>query len=363
MANTTTRRAVLTGLAALAAAPLVSARATAAAAGWTVHDFPPRPGGAEQRVTGIFAPAGGDAWSIGVNGTVPVVGRWNGSAWHVVDAPAVGGDIAGTAPNDVWIGRGAKNMHWDGASWTVQPVPSPPPDELYVDTGNLVSDAPGTAWATSATASVFGSGPLNYRVTRWTGAQWQLLPAPPQTNLGYVALDLDVTGAAGAWVVGTRTAANRTLVAQWLGNGWFDHVLPVTAGSYVYPHSVVALAPTDVWIAGSEVAADSSSTGYLARWNGSTWTRLAVPSSGREPRLYDVGGVPLLRAQVWTDTSVVDSFSRWTGSGWQDLPKPPIRVFFTGLRFTFAAAPGGGIWASGGQSAGGRVVPATALYL
>ncbi|MEU4192936.1 hypothetical protein AB0E69_13640 [Kribbella sp. NPDC026611] len=362
----TSRRTVLTGLATLAAAPLVAGRVTTsralaasarAAGAWTVYDFPHRDEPTlEQRVEGIYAASATDAWSIGRAGVQPVVGRWDGSRWRVVPAPAVGGDIAGTAADDIWIGTGSANMHWDGSAWTVLPVPPPPSDQLYVSTGNLVSDARGTAWSTTATESIYGAGPLQYRIMRWVSGQWQVVPNPPQTNLGYELLDLDVAGAASTWVVGTRTAANRTLVAQWNGDGWVDHTMPVSAGSYVYPDAVVALAPNDVWITGRE-----GERGYLAHWDGSAWTRLAVPTGGWGSQLYDVGGSVLLKTQAWYGGGR-DGLFRWTGSGWSELPKPAIRVFFTEVRSTFSAAPGGGVWVAGGRTDGDHVVPSTALY-
>jgi hypothetical protein len=348
MALRTTRRTVLSGLAAMAVAPLVPARAFAA--GWTRHDFPPRAGTAEQRVNGIFAASLTAAWSIGVDGVEPVIGRWDGSTWRPVQAPAVGGDIAGTAADDVWIGTGAKNMHWDGVSWTVRAVPAPPAGEMYIDTGNLVTDARGTAWSTTATTTVLGTGPLNYRVMRWDGTAWQLLPNPPRTTAGFDVLDLDVTGATGAWVVGTRVGTDRTLVVQWDGSAWVDHQLP---GDSVYPEAVLALGPSAVWVSGQ----DANSAGFLARWNGESWSRLDIPGGGRVSRLYDVGnGGPLVRTQN-------NDYYRWGAAGWQVVPTPPIRVLYSEVRSAFAAAPDGGIWAAGSRVAGGRVVPATALYL
>jgi hypothetical protein len=85
-----------------------------------------------------------DAWAVGfrVEGATyrTLAEHWDGTTWRIVDTPDVGGGdtvligVAASGPDDVWAvgwsGRGSESaralaIHYDGARWSIDDVPSP----------------------------------------------------------------------------------------------------------------------------------------------------------------------------------------------------------------------------------------------
>jgi hypothetical protein len=80
-----------------------------------------------------------DAWAIGANGIL----RWDGTQWNIFAGPGIGtlSGVAAIACNDVWV-VGADLAHWDGASWTIVPNPSP-----TGEVGSISALGPSDIWA------------------------------------------------------------------------------------------------------------------------------------------------------------------------------------------------------------------------
>lgn len=338
--RSSSRRAFLAGGLALALAPTTAARA----AGWQVHDVP-RSTSYDERVNGIYASSSSDAWAVGYWRQVgPLLSRWNGSQWSPVSTRLSAGSISGAAADDVWVGGlYGRTHHWDGSTWTAFQLPGAVGFYPEGD-GRVVTGDPGKAWAHHLLISEDGSYTPRWVVSRWTGTAWAAVPYP-QLSIA------DLAGAGSSlWAVGTP--APTSAVAELDPSGWWRyHRPPTDAGLTLRAAHVAAVAADDVWVSGTQVAAGSSRGAYLARWNGTTWTRVALPSGDGVPSLHDIGGTVLLERSGGT------ALFRWASGGWQELPASP----FPAATF-YAGVPGGGIWTGGSRPVGSRTVASTALY-
>jgi hypothetical protein len=117
----------------------------------------------------VSASAGNNVWIAGaVRGGQAervVVYRWNGTGWHNTGLPRVLNDDPGVSvfsPANAWIGWNTADrshaMHWDGQHWHTLAIP----DDVYVNTSNVVPDGKGGYWfggAAILTGSTWASEP------------------------------------------------------------------------------------------------------------------------------------------------------------------------------------------------------------
>jgi len=118
-----------------------------------------------------------DVWAVGVQsngGTKTLIEHWNGTTWSVVPSPNPGpsqgstslGSISAVTANNIWAAGSYHNqdtdldqhrtliMHWDGASWSIEPTPTPGKSADLADIAVLPT---GEGWA----VGIFSDYPIN----------------------------------------------------------------------------------------------------------------------------------------------------------------------------------------------------------
>ncbi len=223
-----------------------------------------------------------DVWAVGsgletyapANGP-PLIEHWNGTQWSIVTSPNPSANdnslasVAALAPNDVWaVGNYRSSTgtsccvhlplieRWDGTAWHIVANPALP--GAIDSTLTTVATIPGTKqlWAVG---SVLYDHPASHPalIERWDGTAWHLVatPALPSdaarsgTLSGVVALS-----PTDAWAVGEYSARNldrRALIEHWNGTAWQVVSIPdACASSMSYPRttllSVTATGARDV---------------------------------------------------------------------------------------------------------------------
>ncbi len=149
---------------------------------WTEVPLPPL--GRLWSLAGLGGVAEDDLWAVGAIHTttgLPVALHWDGDGWQPAPVPLPGNgsgtlkEVLALASDDVWASgywrRGDVRdrfplvVHWDGAAWSVTPVPDGPgqPHELTVVDGrpHVIGHADGTPY-----------------VLAWDGAAWQRVEGP-----------------------------------------------------------------------------------------------------------------------------------------------------------------------------------------
>jgi hypothetical protein len=230
---------------------------------WSTVAGPP-----QGALTSLSCPASNECWAVGARSLSattlePLLERYDGSGWAVVNGPAVptgngpaDSDLRAVTcagPTDCWaVGSDASTSsellwHYDGTAWAVTPGPA---GMNALGLESLACAGPDDCWA------------VGYGVAHYDGSGWAVLSSPSWPGLGPPAL-LAVSCAAAndCWAVGEQfnsdAAAEETLVEHWQGSEWTAVVSTPPTG--IELNGVACSAPDDCWAVG--VATNVSASG------------------------------------------------------------------------------------------------------
>lgn len=294
------------------AAPPAGAQALSADVSSCSSTVPsPSPGRVGNQLSGVISLSADDAWAAGGSSTpvgiprslqtVPLLMRWNGTAWHRINdglaGPGVLSALTAVSPRDVWaVGHQGSNEagtplieHWNGTAWAV--IPSP-----VIDQGYLL----GAAAASSNDVWAVGIrlGPVSYSlIEHWNGSRWRVIHSP---NPGVYYNELDsvaVVSSRDVWAVGS-SQSNETsagILAHWDGSRWTLAPNPVTGQPNTILRGVAAQGAHGIWAVGQTRSADGSVVRTLIEhFNGHMWKVVRSASPTQQSRLNAVavaGGI------------------------------------------------------------------------
>jgi hypothetical protein len=254
----------------------------------------PNPSPSNNALFGVAARSANDVWAVGIGGTEGVlVIHWDGATWSEVPTPSPGpyggvlSDVAAVAENDLWAVGYAFGFfegdttvvieHWDGASWSIVPSPSPSgKDALWAVSGNSSSDI----WAVGHRYLGGGFPPL---VEHWDGATWTLGPTPSSLA---AATDVIAFGPADVWTGGWGSDT-RPGFEHWDGTAWKGVHSPQVPG-YGQIFALAGPGTDRLWAVGTQ------QRGVLVeRWDGRSWRVVPAPSphGSLPPELQDVAWI------------------------------------------------------------------------
>ena len=330
----------------------------------------------DNRFTAIDPRTATDVWAVGSDRhSRPLVERFDGSAWTVVDTPQVADaetvlyGVAAVSSSDVWVvgqeGFGsAIIMHWDGSGWTFSPT--------YKHGGALAIDArsasdiwavgdaftnahpthvpavwhyDGTSWTQSGGAPsvtegtlrgvvavsstdvwAVGSSATGALIEHWNGTTWKTLPDP--SGIATASLQAaSASSAADVLAVGsTGESPLRTVVERWDGSAWSV----VSSPTLPLPSSLAAVTSVsadDAWLVGSSVSHHRAKP-LVEHWDGSALTQIATGLPRRSALL----GVRSGPGGLWTVGAAPEAFSgvdrpltaRLDGTSWTTFTAPSV---------------------------------------
>jgi hypothetical protein len=168
---------------------------------WSVVSTP-NPGVSGRQLSGVEAITPTNAWAVGwyYESLSPAFGdalvlHWNGTAWSQTTVPVPGNylnqlyGVSASSASDIWAvgtyanlgeANGARHplaLHYDGASWSVVPMPTSTAGTAYLRGVKTLS--PTDAWAVGSKAGY--STPVAYH---WDGRAWTEVPTPPLGTSG-----------------------------------------------------------------------------------------------------------------------------------------------------------------------------------
>lgn len=366
-----------------------------------VPGLPPR-----SMLSAVAATAANDVWAVGGANSDqdpmsmwthadPLLLHWDGARWQVIMLPSPGrgqttlGAVAAHSRSDVWVLGEYKPgvnqsqpvvFHWDGRRWTEVARPAVAGQHLAA----LAVPAAGEAWlvglADLGSRFVLGDRTRTL-ILRWTGHDWQEVPAPNPGTLSNGLQTITATGRNDIWAMGLTSSPSSlppssqmpgTLVLHWDGTRWTNPSTPLQGSAW----HALALAPNNFWAA-STTFQEGGSTISSGHWNGQTWTAPAIPLP---PPVQ--GGMPeveinSLAARGPSDLWAAGSFAysdrlnatrqrktlitQWDGTRWFTIPSPNVSEVQNHLN-GITAVPGGGLWAVGGTQ-DDQGLPRNALIL
>lgn len=359
-------RAYLTGLTAGALALAVGL-----VPAWASGTRPPRvtapsgwrtvttvPAGTSTLLTTIATDGPGDAWAVGqvfaAGAPVPLVERWNGTAWHRVILPrhlikpGLPADpaVAVAGPRDLWaFGISGQWLHWDG-TWTAGTM------SVDTDLDAAAMFGPRDVWAFGVIDP--NTRPRPYAI-HYDGTRWQRISVPGADGIdGVSAVSPDDIWA----VLGTpQTEAwhGPGALVHFNGRRWLTVAsLPARLAT---PRlgTVLARGPADVWVGGARRNSRGGSTEAVGHWDGRGWTVTTLPAAASRVHYHLTQLVPDGTGGMWAIGQCAncdptpsrlwhEHAGRWSG------PFAPRLARHRWILFGLAAA-GRSVWADGAVDA------------
>jgi len=349
---------------------------------------PPSPGTADNGLSGVTVLSACNAWAVGAagggSGNQALIEHWNGATWTVTPIPSFGVSstllgVHAVSPVSIWAvgnfdnGNGVQPLilHWDGNAWTQQ--------NTAVTSGELsavraVSN--NDVWAVGDFAS-----PQQGLILHWDGTQWSQVKSP-SFKPSSLLFGVTATSRTNAWAVGEVTvtadiarphhlqgragqhlaATTSTLMEHWNGTAW-SRVTSPSPNGFALLNGISATSASDAWAVGVTSAGTSEQTLAL-HWNGQAWAQVTTPSPGGSTNDNTLEGVAATAANnAWAvgqsgPTGNQTLILQWNGSTWSTVNSPNPGTGINGL-FGVAATSADDAWAVGSFDSG--AVPLQAL--
>ena len=269
-------------------------------------------------VSGSVVYAGGYFTTAGSR-AANYVAKWNGSSWSAlgsgmndgVSALAVSGSVVYAGGRFTTAGGGeAKYIaKWNGSSWSA--LGSGLNYYVYalaVLGGNVYA---GGEFSTAGGIPAFG-------IAKWNGSSWSALGAGLDGFVYALAVSGNDLYVGGGFLTAGGSPANS--IAKWNGSSW--SALGSGVGVDIYEGWVYALATSgsDVYAGGSFTTAGGNPANSIAKWNGSSWSKLG---SGMDGSVYAlaVSGSDLYASGEFTTAggAAATNVAKWNGSSWSKL--------------------------------------------
>lgn len=254
------------------------------------------------------------------------------------------GDLAVLGVRDAWLGGVACAndrcaiivRHWDGKAWREVPVPAALANTpVGQGTEAVAATSASSAWVFAGRGA--GSSAEYTAVLHWTGKGWAApVRLEPEAISGAVA-----TSATDVWAFGqSKSSSQPGYVAHFNGKTWTQQGLfPFIAGP------ATALSGSDIWVGGVTLGQSAG----IEHWDGQVWRQTPVPRWNRANIVHVNGFAALAPGDVWADVTIFGTepvpaveMLHWNGTAWAHVAFP-----YAGGDITQVVSDGhGGIWVS-----------------
>jgi uncharacterized membrane protein YgcG len=311
---------------------------------WTIEQLAKPSGAQSVALSDVSCTATTACMGVGYSETFPeakpLAEFWNGSSWTVQPVPSPPGErnvltsVSCTSTiSCVAIGGGNGSPvpfseTWNGATWTMQGTPTPAESQVTNLTSVSCLSSVSCIAVGNYTDEISSSKAL---AEYWNGSIWTLQsaidpipPGSPNDDSDSELKSIDCTGPKACVAVGQSENQPEdkwpTLAESWNGTGWTIQSTPVTGAYEMQFESISCSEPSACTAVGS-----SEGETLAERWNGAEWT---VQSSANPPREFsDLGSVSCASATSCLAVGVggsPDAFysSFWDGTTWttEEIP-------------------------------------------
>jgi hypothetical protein len=296
-----------------------------------------------------------EAWGVGTHSNrqasdQPLVEHWDGTTWTDNPVPSPAGQQAtlsgvdDLSSADAWaVGQsspagGVRERtlieHWDGSSWSIVPSPNPATgvpgdDDVLTAVGGAGSN---DLWAVGS-ATDQTTQTISLLFEHWDGTTWSAVPSPTPLMSAQFASSVSAVSSNDVWAVGVdETGQRKTLAAHWNGLAWSIVPTPNVGQGTVQNllTGVSSDATGDVWASGYAFNVDHRNfrVPYVLRWSGKDWVMTELPNLGGEGSQSN-GIVVASPTDVWavgqtqdSNGSILTLTEQFDGSMWSVAPSP-----------------------------------------
>jgi hypothetical protein len=326
----------------------------------------------------VFAISPTDIWAVGglLGDTQTFAEHWDGSTWTVVATPTPGGgnenpllSVSAAASDDVWaVGFQHADVrdiplveHWDGSTWSIVSVPTPPVLDSHLNGVSVVSSS--DVWAVGYLEDTAGrqSRPL---AEHWDGAAWAPVPVPWKRVGASVRMQsVAALSSDDVWAVGavmSDEVPDQTVRMHWDGLRWRSVRGPKDQAAGTTLYDVAAVSASDVWAVGTTGAPHADYSARTEHWDGTRWSRIAAPNGP-----FDASSLLGTSASSSNDAWAVGlSFPQggggqastltehWDGSQWSVIPSTDVDFYNAFL--SVASLSPTDVWAVGSSGSTGN---------
>lgn len=298
----------------------------------------------------MASPAPNEIWVAGSSNAQLELHHFVNGTWTQSTIPGVtGGEIEGSASDDVWLEADTSFQHYDGSSWTEVAVPEIP--GALMTFAGVMADVPGPDFYASFMYSLEDTRPspsteweLVY--ARYNGSAWTLLGAPADDNRSMDGADqLEfVDGTLVSMTFGYHHGLK--YVISYADGQWSEPVLVSgTATDRALIEDWVVDSPTDIWLYGSEVDENGRSS-WCGHFNGQGLDHTPC-AAGEGTGIWAATGLPDGRHMVGSGTYGIGRFDLLDQPGQQTQIE---NIDISSVVELVAEPETGAVWASTSQA-------------
>jgi hypothetical protein len=221
--------------------------------------------------------------------------------------------------------------HWNGSSWTLKDLPSPPQWTDFYQ-ASAAASFPGFALVVGNSDSFLDNGGVLF--DQWNGVSWSyrpggtITPTPDFASLTAIA----AVSASNIWVSGDASPLAH-FFEHWNGAGWTfvpppaePHPQGLTADHQIQDFAV--LSASNIWAVGLTDWQDNgfNSDTLIEHYNGSSWSVVPSPQPGPLDRLngvYAASATNIYAVGEGGATGLTPLIVHWNGSAWSQITPPP----------------------------------------
>jgi hypothetical protein len=288
--------------------------------------------------------------------------QWNGSAWTLESTPTPRAAVAVSlftiscpAATDCVAAGGYLNQSqvgvtlaesWNGASWTLQQMPTPK--------GGASNELLGVSCGSAQSCAAVGFSSFNSLAEIWNGKSWTVTPTPEVPGgtsaelAGVSCAAVNACAAVGSYIDPTSFEPG-PLINMWNGTSWSLAAVPVPADSLAASlFGVSCTGPTRCTAVGTYSSA-TSQLPLVETWNGTSWKTKSAPSPSGSSfatlsavSCSDATACTAAGAYLDSNLDQLPLIEAWDGQSWQvqtaPAPQSSIGVSIFGASCTSASA-------------------------
>jgi hypothetical protein len=181
---------------------------------------------------------------------------------------------------------GALIYRWDGTKWSSRGLPALPKGDTLVVLGGVSCTSKDSCVAVGAYTKAGSSNVLPLAAV-WNGGAWRVEDLPTAEGYASVPASVDCTSATSCVAVGSygKGSAQRPVAYVYNGSTWRLVTTPVApSGLQDYLFSISCASTKYCLAIGSnQTSSWSVPTAYLEAWDGSSWSRVSLPTASALP--------------------------------------------------------------------------------